>query len=322
VPTGTTFYPDTPQGRNQAAAFGVNTLNDNTADDDPYAQWLASPIGQNWNTAQEAAAAQARQQADADMANKLATVKQQAQRIAIEKGTAAANAWYQKQEAKLAQDRLDQEWKIHQDQFGLDTAKFNQDVLNSNRNYGLDYAKAYTQYASGPDTMFQMADFQNALGRVGQGLGVGPLGNGATPTPRNITGFNAIAGVGAPSGAGYTPPAGSVDAMGAGATNANGGPATPTGTGSTADPRITAANAIMKAIPPTDEYGHDPSTAAALSAIQNIYAAKKPGAYQKLLPGQEKAFGAGLARLGYDPNNAIADMTRAGIGQGSVTAAY
>ena len=319
APMGSAFYPDTPEGRHAAAAFGANTLNSSTADDDPYSAWLASPIGQKYDQAAESAAAYARQQADFTMAQskreldaKVAQMKQQGQ-------IAQAELVLKQGDQQISRDRLAQELKIHQDQFGLDQQKF-----------GLDRANAYTAYASTPDKRFMASDFADAMDRLGQGLGVRPYGTTAgTPTPKTWDDFTALsaypsgsdpsASVGAGSGGSSMLGSGQ---MGASTDAASGGGSGAIPQGSASDPRLSAVSAVAKAIPPSDSDGHDISDQAALAAIQNIYKASRPGTLQRMLPGQQQQFGAGLARLGYSAPDALAQMSRNGIGQGSGSSAY
>ena len=304
---GATSYP---VGGGYSSVDQVNSANA------AYQAWLASPLGQNQDAASESAAAYARQQADADMANKKRALDIQVQQLKQQGRNQEAQIALQKGDQQISRDRLAQELKIHQDQFGLDQQKF-----------GLDRANAYTAYASTPDKRFMASDFADAMDRLGQGLGVRPYGTTAgNPTPKTWDDFTALSAY--PTG---SDPSASVGAGSAGgssmlgsgqmgastdATAGGGGGAT----GSTTDPRITASTAVMKAIPPSDSAGHDISDQAALSAIQNIYKAGRPGALQRMLPGQQQQFGAGLARLGYNAPDAIAQMSRQGIGQGSSTA--
>ena len=279
-----------------------------------YQRWLDSPLGQAQDKAAESAASYARHQADADMANKkraldiqVATLKQQGR-------NAEAQIALQKGEQQISRDRLAQELKIHQDQFGLQQQQF-----------GLDRAQAYTAFASTPDKRFMASDFADAMDRLGQGLGVRPYGTtGGNPTPKTWDDFSALSAY--PGAAASGSQSGGSSMLGSGQLGASGdgsGQAVPEGggtSGSTTDPRITASTAVMKAIPPSDSDGHDISDQAALAAIQNIYKAGRPGTLQRMLPGQQQQFSAGLSRLGYNAPDALAQMSRNGIGQGSATA--
>jgi hypothetical protein len=300
-------------GGTAAAAPGYSSVGQVDAANAAYQQWLSSPLGQAQDTAAESAAAYARQQADADMANKKRALDIQVAQLKQQGRNQEAQIALQRGDQQISRDRLAQELKIHQDQFGLDQQKFGL----QQQQFGLDRANAYTKYASTPDQRFQASDFADAMDRIGQGLGVRPYGTTAgDPTPKTWNDFTALsaypgAGAAGSSSAGGSSMLGSGQ-MGA-SPDAGGGGAT----GSTTDPRITASTAVMKAIPPSDSAGHDISDQAALSAIQNIYKAGRPGALQRMLPGQQQQFGAGLSRLGYNAPDALAQMNRQGIGQGS-----
>jgi hypothetical protein len=318
------FDSSTASGRHAAASAGVNTLNDTPNDDDPYSIWLSSPVGQAWNNAQEAAAAQARKQADDEMARAHQSLKLQAQQLAQQGRYQDAQILLSKGEQEIARKRLEAETQINQQRLaldtelgrgrlGLDTELGRGRLALDQQNFGLDYAKTAAQFESGPDMAFMWGDFQDALGRIGAGQPARAYGSTGTPTARTYADFQALAGSPPPSGSGYTPPPGAVGTA----------PPTPTGTGSVADPRITAATAVMKAIPPTDDPGHDESSRAALAALENIYRAQKPGTYQRLAsrPGLLAASKAGYARAGYMPDDVFATMKTWNPGQQSPLAA-
>lgn len=172
---------------------------------------------------------------------------------------------------------------------------------------GLDTAKAYTEYASTPDRYFMLGDFMSGMGRAGMGLGPQPYGTGGQPQMKTWEDFAALAGFG-------DMPSVQAGQSGAGAAGQGGGMAQP---GSGADPRIRAAQGILKAIPISDGQGMDDDDFAALTAIENVFRASKPGSYERLRPGQRKMFAGGLARLGYNPEDAISQMRRNAPGQAS-----
>jgi len=182
----------------------------------------------------------------------------------------------------------------------LRMAELKQQQAQFEATHGLDLAKAYTQFASTPDMMFARNDFINALGRVGQGGFPQDVTTEGQPHAKTWEDFQAIANLGTGKGGG--------GGGGGGGAAAGGG---------TADPRMTAANAVMKAIPPSDGAGHDDQDWAALSAIQALYSAGKPGSVARLGAARGKIALAGLARLGYDPATVLEDYTRAGVGQQS-----
>lgn len=194
-----------------------------------------------------------------------------------------------------------------QRQTRLDELRQNQRQFDAT--HGLDVAKAYTEYAKTPDMMFARNDFMNAMGRVGQGLGPKPI-TSATPSPKAKTwaDWSALTG--------YSTPTVQANRSGGGGGAPVSSPASGGGAGT--DPRVSAANAVMKAIPPSDDVGNDEQDWAALRAIQNLYVAKRPGSVEKLGAARQKIANAGLARLGYDPARVNEDYMRSRPGQASV----
>lgn len=195
------------------------------------------------------------------------------------------------------------ELKQNQQQFdathGLDLQK-----------YGLDVAKAYTAYASTPDMMFARNDFLAGMNRVGQGLGPRNVMSSGTPQAKGWQDFAALAGFNTP-------------AVQAGRSQGGGGnvaPQGPTGGGGT-DQRLSAANAVMKAMPPSDGDGYDGQDWEALNAIRSLYSARRPGSVERLGKERQKIANAGLARMGYDANLVNEDYRRTLPGQGNVRAA-
>lgn len=185
--------------------------------------------------------------------------------------------------------------------------------------HGLEIARAYTAFASTPDMMWAKSDFEEAMGRVGQGLNPSPaMSRGTQPHAKTWEDFAAIAqyngstvpGAQASSSSGGNS-ARTTESQPAAATAT----ATSTGTatpGATAppDPRIKAANAIVTALPPSASAGHDENDFAALESIRALYTAGLPGSLERLGPARRKIAQAGLARLGYDPNLAEDDYRR------------
>lgn len=164
--------------------------------------------------------------------------------------------------------------------------------------FGLDTAKAYTEFASTPDRAFMFGDFNEGMNRIGQGLGPTPYGTQGQPQAKIWEDFAALSGF-------DSLPAVQAGQSAATTAQQGGGMAQP---GAGSDPRLKAATSILKAIPPSDGQGHDEDNWAALNAIQNVYAASKPGSFERMRPGQQKMFGAGLSRLGYYAPDAIAQM--------------
>ena len=81
---------------------------------------------------------------------------------------------------------------------------------------------------------------------------------------------------------------------------------------------MTAANAVMKALPPSEGMGNDDQDWAALNAIRSLYFGAKPGEVEKLGQERQKIARGGLARLGYNPRLVEEERARSLPGQGSV----
>jgi hypothetical protein len=171
-------------------------------------------------------------------------------------------------------------------------------------NHGLEMAKAYTQFAQTPDMMWAQADFKSALGNVSQGYSPAPIAASASPKPKTYDDFAALSNY-----------------PGGGGTNSGGNATADPGGRTGTDPRVSAANAVMKAIPPSQTPGNDGQDWAALRAIENLYMAGRPGEVERLGAPRRKIAQAGLARLGYSPELVEQDRMRALPGQGSVRAA-
>jgi len=175
--------------------------------------------------------------------------------------------------------------------------------------YGLDVAKAYTEYSRTPDMMFARNDFMNAMGRVGQGLGPRNVMSQGTPQAKSWQDFAALAGYSTPT-------------VQAGQSQGGGGGMAPQGpTGGGTDQRQKAVQEVMKAMPPSDSAGNDGQDWEALNAIRSLYAARRPGSVERLGKDRQAIANAGLARMGYDPSLVNADYRRTLPGQRSVRAA-
>jgi len=184
----------------------------------------------------------------------------------------------------------------------MQLAQLQQNQRQFEASHGLEIAKAYTQFASTPDMVWSLNDFKSAMGRVGQGFSPSPIAESASPKPKTYEDFAALTNYKAGGGGG------------------GGGTADPGGR-SSRDARVSAANAVMKAIPPSDTPGNDGQDWAALRAIENLYMAGRPGEVERLGAPRRKIAQAGLARLGYDPALVESDRQRALPGQQSVRAA-
>lgn len=185
---------------------------------------------------------------------------------------------------------------------------------------GLNVAEAYTRYASTPDQMFMLRDFEEGLARTGAGQNVQPYASGGNvPQAKTWEDFAALSGYEQMPAvrmgmAGARAPGAAPNMTGA-TTDA---PPGPSGEAAAPDPRIKAARAIMEAVPPSDDDGMDDNDWAGMTALQSLYRARRqPGFLQRLRPGQQAAFGGMLARGGLYAPDALADIQRSGIGQKS-----
>lgn len=177
--------------------------------------------------------------------------------------------------------------------------------------FGLDVVKTGVDYLSTPDRAFMFGDFNEGMARIGMGSSPTPYGTGAQPHTKTWEDFAALSGFG-------NLPAVQNGQSAQMTAQQGGGPAAP---GSGSDPRVKAAMGILKAIPPSDGAGHDEDNWAALGAIENVFRASKPGSLERMRPGQQKMFAAGLSRLGYYAPDAIEQMRRNNPHQGSVRSA-
>ena len=246
-----------------------------------------------------------REEADFEMDMKRKDLDLRVKALQQQGRTAEAAAENQRGQLELAKQRLAWEKEIQTKQFNLSRAQ------------------AQAQFLSGPDMMFMGQDFGNALQRAGLGVGPAPLVSFGSPRPRTVADFEASengtwngANSGTPiGGAAAYPTLGSGpagDAQQAAASRGSSGG----GTAQT-DPRLTAVKAITNAIPPSTGGGTDANDQAALAAVESIYRASLPGTLNRMRPGEQKAFAAGLSRLGFYAPDVIAEMNRAAPGQGS-----
>lgn len=178
--------------------------------------------------------------------------------------------------------------------------------------FGLDVARAYTDYARTPDMRWSANDFDTAVRNIGLGGGPVPIAGQARPTPKSWEDFAALSGFNTPA----------VQAGQKMAPSPSGpGMASAAGAGTASDPRLTAATGILKALPPSGTPGHDDNDWAALEAIRSLYLSGRPGEVERLGRPRQKIAEAGLARLGYDPALVVEERRRSLPGQGSVRAA-
>ena len=191
-------------------------------------------------------------------------------------------------------------------------ARLTEDSRQFDLNHGLDrdrlqldVVKTGVDYLSTPDRAFMYGDLQEGLGRAGLGLGPQPYGTNGQPHMKTWEDFAALSGFGANPAVQAGQSGATMAATGAGAAPPGGG----------GDPRVKAATGILKAIPISDGQGMDDDDFAALNAIENVFRASKPGSYERMRPGQQAMFRAGLGRLGYWGPDALKQMRRNAPGQ-------
>lgn len=183
---------------------------------------------------------------------------------------------------QLAQ--LEQNQRQFEANHGLELARF-----------GLDYAKAETDYLSTPDRFAQGMDFRQAAGRALQGLAPQPYGTDTAFTPKTADDFAVLAG-GAPGGA--------------------------TGGAASSDPRVKALTTLFKELPPSASPGMDDNDFAVMQAAQALMSTNlQPGTLQKFRPDQRAILGSFVKRSGRSVNDFISDYNRYAPGQGSTRGA-
>lgn len=94
--------------------------------------------------------------ADADIEQKKNELALQRDQLELDRGKAYADAWYNEQLVRLAEDEHSRLWA----------------------QLGLDYTKAAIDYASTPDKIFQLADFNAAMRGISSGQGTAAFGSG------------------------------------------------------------------------------------------------------------------------------------------------
>jgi hypothetical protein len=313
---------------------------------DAYDVWRGSSLGQNTMAAEESATAYSRKQADATMHNAKRQLDLQVQQlrqqgrnqeaqIALQKGTLQIARQRLAWEQQIKQQELAQQQQQFEKTFGLSeagvTGSYNgrptEAARQYNQTYGLNRAEAIARYSSTPDQMFMRSDLMNALRSAESGQGPQPYGATGQPTMKTSADWDAIAGPAGSLAAGATGAAvGAGAGGGTGQTSEAGeyfttNAASGTGTTTQTDPRVQAATGVVRALPPSESGGIDHNDAAALSAIESIFRAQKPGTLQRMRPGQQQAFQGGLSRLGYYAPDALAEMSRNAPRQGRANAA-
>jgi hypothetical protein len=184
------------------------------------------------------------------------------------------------------------------------------------RNADISEAQLIAQQRSQPNRLFQTMDLEQALGSIRNGS------SGRATTMPMTTGVAALNGL-------------STDYQGnpylaGGGSGGGGGMTSPSSTqgttGSGNDPRLTAANSIMKALPPSATAGLDPTAVAALNAVYHLYNAPlRPGSLESLSPTQQAGLQSGSERLqgvtGKSYDDLVQGYRRSLPGQQSVRAA-
>jgi hypothetical protein len=210
--------------------------------------------------------------------------------------------------------------QAHTSRYGIDAQSatamraLKENARQFDAQHGLDIAKAYTAFASTPDLMFARNDFMSAMGRVGQGLTPQPaITQSPGPQAKTWQDFSALAQYN-----GSQVPGASSSGGGNGASSGGAGqPAAASGGGEAKDPRLQAAGAIMKALPPSESPGADGQDWNAINAIVEMYKSGRPGVEARLGPARTKIAMAGLARQGYDPALISEEYNRSLPGQQS-----
>jgi hypothetical protein len=166
--------------------------------------------------------------------------------------------------------------------------------------FGLDTAKAFTEYGRTYDDIWALQDLKHAVGRVSNNQGPAPLASHGSPHAKTWEDFNVLRQYG-----------GGDAQSGGGAGMGDGG----------GDPRVKAATGIMKALPPSESQGQDGQDWSELRAIESLYLSAKPKQVEMLGTERRKAAQAGLGRLGYNPALVEEERRRALPGQGRANAA-
>lgn len=296
--SGTPFYKDYAKAQQEAAGFEVKKLDTATGlTRDQMAQSQSQfDDSLGFNRDQLAQSGQQfdqtlgfnREKLSADIQNQKDNLELERQKLEVTKGTAYADAWYKEQLVSLAVDEHARLWQ----------------------QLGLDYTKAAIDYASTPDKIFQLADFnaamknQNAGGRAafgGQSIG--------QPTPNSLAGLYAQWGI----QPGATP------------TSAMGGAPNPNHPNPNADPHAAQPAQAAVGPAPTGFEGWDQSSLQALGGVAQTLqtgASKLPtGWWEGMNPDEKKIFLGGTARLGASPTSFLSDYALSRPAQGNSAAA-
>lgn len=173
-------------------------------------------------------------------------------------------------------------------QTALDQLKQNDRQFAANhdlavRNADVSEAQLISSQRSEPNRLFQTMDLEQALGTIRNG--------GRAQTMPMSTGVAAVDGLSTDYKQNPYLAGGGTGSSGGGSVSAS---STPTAT----DPRLTAANAVMKALPPSATQGLDPTGVSALNAVYHLYNAPlKPGTLESLSPTQRAGLQSGSQRV-------------------------
>jgi hypothetical protein len=298
---------------------------------------------------------------DAQIANAKEGLRQKWAEIATAKGTAAANAWYQRAEIGLKKEELKLKAEIERGTLGLsflsEAAK-----LGGPGNYFqyLDYLSGARQIsglpnwlgalaqnapqfafnAPGPESMRPPAQSMNTLGQsLVQGAPAGAQQPGLTQQSiRQAAGdFGTTTTTLAPSlsspyntGVSVTTPSSgpqviSGSASGVGPTQMTPSEAQQPQRAAGTDPALAAALATVKATPPSNTSGYSPDDLRAMDIIGSIYAtggqAMGPQVYESLSPAQKALFQSSGRKQGFSPELFEQQITRSRFDQGETAAA-
>lgn len=186
------------------------------------------------------------------------------------------------------------------------------------RSADISEAQLIAQQRSQPNRLFQTMDLEQALGRIRGGFKATTM-----PMTDQVAAVNGLSTdyTGNP----YLAGSGGAGSAAAPVTNAA-APAAAASPGGGTDPRLSAANAVLKALPPSATEGLDPTGVAALNAVYHLYSAPlAPGTLQSLSPTQKATLQSGAERIqgvtGKNYDDLMSDYYRSAPDFGSVRAA-
>lgn len=306
-----------------------STTNSGSSDLSPYEQEILRAYREGAGYQRDELAQRTKQAKD-ELDYKYASLKAQAK---TSREQLELDRWYKQQQMALAQRAQ----AASEDQF--------------NKTYGLDYAKAETQYLSSPDTMFQARQLRNSANAImGGGNGYGAYRSGGDmEQPNTPEDFRRLAQGPTGSGGGTSGPgAGSMTNLYAPSGNSTMLPGVANSMqasgGGGADLRLKALKTIGDALPPSSGTGLSARDNSALAAMTAVYhapggddvdqagaaadqlLAKNPqdfglGTFESLLPGTRAALGSRMKTKGiYEPDY-YAAYARSRPGQGNSLAA-